>query len=79
MNSDYWSKVAQAHDVKCPRCGSQASFTITGEKSYTTNYCCDELNSLVDSRMESLIRSAADEPRKVKIKLVPPDGEPEQP
>ncbi len=52
MDNEFIQFLTYAHNVECPRCGSKASFTLTGATTFNSNYCGHlELEELVDERL----------------------------
>jgi len=57
MNTKFNNFLVYAHDVKCPVCGTKASFTLTGTTSFNSNYCGHlELEMIVEERLNNTDR-----------------------
>ena len=53
---DYLEMLSLAHNAVCPVCGAKASFVITGNQSFKTEYCHEELNDIVNDRLDLIFR-----------------------
>ena len=68
MNDLMRKRLDAVHDVRCPICGTKASWVQTSEDGFQTIACHDELLTLIEEREKSFFPSLTDMQKKHTFK-----------
>jgi len=69
MDDNFRKRLDAIHDVRCPICGTKASWVQTSDNGYKTLTCChEELVKIISDRSDKLVSLVRGEQQKtVKI------------